>query len=442
MDSRTNRAFVARLAGSAIFDPNGDQVGKIRDVVVMIRSNSRPTVNGFVVEVPPHRRIFIPMTRITGLDAGQAVATGSVNLRSFQTKNAETLAMAELLDRKVTLIESGKEVTILDIGIDQTRNRNWEISKLFVRKNIRTGFRRRGETLMVNWDEVSGIGGTKSEQSAEALVESLEETHPADIADLLRTLPDKRKLEIARELDDERLADVLEELGDTDQVKILAMLDIERAADVVDAMDPADAADLLKEIPLAEAEEILSRIEPTDAEGLRRLQTYDDKSAGGMMTPEPVIVPPDTTVAEALAKIRNAEIPTSLAAQVLVVRPPLETPTGSFLGVVHFQRLLREPPATLVSSIIDGDLETVSPSAGLGEVVRCFATYNLVGLPVVDETNHLLGVVTVDDVVDHMLPEDWRETPANRVDEILPTQDEPDEHNETAENDERTDGKG
>ena len=429
MNSRPTRAFVARLAGSAIFDPNGDQVGKVRDVVIMLRVNSRPAVNGFVIEVPPHRRIFVPMTRITGLDSGQAVATGAVNLRSFETKKAETLVIAELFDRQVTLVATGESVTIVDVGIDQVRNRNWELSKLFVRKNVRKGFRRRGETFMVNWDEVAGIADTSAEQAADSLLESLEETHAADIASLMRTLPQKRQLEVATALDDERLADVLEEMRDADQVKILAMLDIDRAADVVDAMDPADAADLLNEIDPIHAEELLSRIEPTDAEGLRRLQTYEDKSAGGMMTPEPVIVPPDTTVAEALAKIRNGEIPTSLAAQVLVVRPPLETPTGHFLGVVHFQALLREPPGTLVSALIDGDLETVGPSAGLGEVVRCFATYNLVGLPVVDETNHLLGVVTVDDVVDHMLPEDWRETPANRADEILrdqePTQEEP-----------------
>lgn len=419
MESRITRAFVARLAGSAIFDPNGDQVGKIRDVVIMLRSSSRPSVNGFVIEVPPHRRIFVPMTRITGLDAGQAIATGAVNLRSFATKPAETLVMAQLLDRKVKLTSTGESVTIVDVGIDQIRNRNWEVSKLFVRKTTRSGFRRRGETLMVNWDEVTGLSGTHKKQSADSFIESLEETHAADIASVLRSLPEKRQIEIASGLDDERLADVLEELGDDDQVKILTMLDMDRAADVVDAMDPADAADLLKEIEPAKAEEILSRIEPTEAEGLRRLQAYEDKSAGGMMTPEPVIVPPDTTVAEALAKIRNSEIPTSLAAQVLVVRPPLETPTGHFLGVVHFQRLLREPPATLVSSIIDNDLEAVAPTAGLGEVVRCFATYNLVGLPVVDETNHLLGVITVDDVIDHMLPEDWRETPANRAEEIL-----------------------
>jgi Mg/Co/Ni transporter MgtE len=128
------------------------------------------------------------------------------------------------------------------------------------------------------------------------------------------------------------------------------------------------------------------------------------------MTTEPVVLSPDATVADALARIRNSDLSPALASQVYVVRPPLETPTGRFLGVAHFQRLLREPPSTLVSAVIDTDLEAVEPEAPLGAVTRYFATYNLVALPVVDPGGHLLGAVTVDDVIDHMLPEDWRET--------------------------------
>ena len=140
------------------------------------------------------------------------------------------------------------------------------------------------------------------------------------------------------------------------------------------------------------------------------------------MTPEPVILPPDATVAEALARIRDADLSPSLAAQVYVVRAPFETPTGKYLGVAHFQRLLREPPSTLVSGVLDSALEPIGPDAPLSQVTRYFATYNLVALPVVDENDHLLGavtvgadkrllgVVTVDDVIDHMLPANWRES--------------------------------
>ena len=127
------------------------------------------------------------------------------------------------------------------------------------------------------------------------------------------------------------------------------------------------------------------------------------------MTTEPVVLTPDATVAEALASIRNPELPPSLASQVYVVRPPLDTPTGKYLGVAHMQRLLRESPGTLVSSVIDSEMEPVGPSTTLAQVTKYFATYNLVALPVVDNENRLLGAVTVDDVIDHMLPDDWRD---------------------------------
>lgn len=150
-------------------------------------------------------------------------------------------------------------------------------------------------------------------------------------------------------------------------------------------------------------------MEPDEADDIRRLLTYDDFSAGGMMTTEPIVLPADATVADALAHIRNPDLSPALASQVYVTRAPTETPTGKYLGVAHFQRLLREPPGTLVSSVLDTNLVPVGPDAPLSVVTRTFAAYNLVALPVVDENGRLIGAVTVDDVVDHMLPEDWRE---------------------------------
>jgi Mg/Co/Ni transporter MgtE len=239
----------------------------------------------------------------------------------------------------------------------------------------------------------------------------------ADLANVLQDLPGKRRLEVARNLEDERLADVLEELPEADRVQILTGLDLQRAADILEEMEPDDAADLLSELPPERAEQLLDEVEPEDAEDLRRLLSYDDLTAGGLMNPEPVLLPPDATVAEALARVRSPEISPSLAAQVYVVRPPLDTPSGKYIGVAHFQRLLREPPSKLVSAVIDSSFEPVGPQAPLSTVTRYFATYNLVALPVVDERDRLLGAVTVDDVIDHMLPDDWREVDAEDTDD-------------------------
>ena len=414
MSATQTRIYLARLAGTAVFDSVGDQVGKIRDVVVTARSNGRaPSVLGFVVEVAPRRRIFVPMARITSIEPGSVVTSGVVNLRRFEGRNEETLALAELLDRRVNLIETSEVVTVQDIGMSQERTQEWTVSRLFIRK-AGSGFGRRGETATVEWNEVTELFSEAEQQPVDSLLASIEEMRPADLANLLQELPQKRRLELISGLDVETLADVFEELPEDDRVEILSELELGRARDVLEEMDPDDAADLLSELPPEQAERYLGAMEPDEAKDLRRLLTYDDFSAGGMMTTEPVILSTDATVAEALARVRQAQLSPALASQVYLTRSPHETPTGKYLGVAHVQRLLREPPSSLVSGVLDTSLTPIGPAAPLGQVARYFATYNLVALPVVDENDYLIGAVTIDDVIDHMLPADWRE---NEIDE-------------------------
>ena len=410
MATTTTRVYIARLAGLAVFDPNGDQVGKVRDVVVQLLGEAKPPrVLGLVVEVQPRRRVFVPMTRVTALDANAVITTGMVNLRRFEQRSTETLVISELLDRTAARLDTGEQVVLQDVAMQQDRTRDWTISKVFVRKNLGGAFRRRYESQTLDWNQVSGLSLHQADQSADTLLTTLHDMHEADIANLLLELPEKRRVEVARSLEDERLAEVLSEMSEEDAIEIVSMLEGERAADVIEEMNPDDAADILGEMEPEKAAELLNRMDQEDAEDIRRLMSYGDYTAGGMMTTEPVVLAADATVAEALARVRNEDISPSLASQVYVVRPPIETPTGKYLGVAHIQRLLREAPSSLVAGVLDTDLEPIGPDAPLSQVTRYFATYNLVALPVVDEHDHLLGAVTVDDVIDHMLPENWRD---------------------------------
>ncbi|MGW7240025.1 magnesium transporter MgtE N-terminal domain-containing protein [Streptomyces sp. NPDC054804] len=407
------RIFVSHLAGIAVFDPNGDQVGRVRDLVVMLRVGRKPPrLLGLVVELSTRRRIFLPMNRVTSIESGQVISTGVLNVRRFEQRPTERLVFGELLDRRVQLVETGEEVTVLDLGAQQRQaRREWEVDRVFVRKGRTGTFRRtRGESLTVDWSQVTGFSLEEHGQGAESLLATFEQLHPADLANVLHHLSAKRRAEVAAALDDDRLADVLEELPEDDQIEILGKLKEERAADVLEAMDPDDAADLLAELPEEDKERLLSLMQPADAAEMRRLMSYEEHTAGGLMTTEPIVVRPDSTVADALARVRNPDLSPALAAQVYVCRPPDETPTGKYLGTVHFQRLLRDPPYTLVSSLLDDDLQPLDPEATLPIIAGFFATYDMVAAPVVDETGSLLGAVTVDDVLDHMLPEDWRET--------------------------------
>src|SRR5437763_4497921 len=401
----TTRVFLARLAGIIVLDPNADQVGRVRDVVIMLRTGAQPPrVLGLVVEVQPRRRVFVPIGQVTSIDAEAVIVRGRINLRRFERRAGETLVITELLDRRVTFVEDGIPVTVVDVAMEQSRTRDWFVTRVAVRTPVGS-FRRRGQLQTVDWDAVTGFTQAEGEQGAANLLAAFDQLRAADLAHVMHELSSKRRSELAAALDDERLADVLEELPEDDQVEILGKLEGERAADVLEAMAPDDAADLLAELPTTEAERLLQLMEPDEANPVRRLLSYNENTAGGMMTTEPVILSPDATVADARARVRDPELTPALAAQVYVCRPPTDTPTGKFLGIAHIQRMLREPPSALVSGIADTDIDPLGPDAPLPEVTAYLATYNLVAVPVVDDADHLLGAVTVDDVLDHLLPE-------------------------------------
>jgi CBS domain-containing protein len=404
----SNRVFLARLAGTAVFDPNGDPVGKVRDAVATLRANNQPPrILGLIVEVPLRRRVFVPITRVTSIESGTVVITGLVNMRRFESRAGEILVLGDMLDRSITLIESEESVLVEDLGMEQNRTGDWLMTRVHIMKRGR-GIRRKGATSTVAWEEVQGFATAESEQGTSNLLSTLSNLRAADLAAVIQDLAPKRRVEVARALDDERLADVLEEMDEAERVALLSELEGEHAADVLGEMDPDDAADLLREVGEERAQVLIDLMEPEDAEDVIRLMTYEDYSAGGMMTTEPLIMSADYTVADALAAVRKSEISPALASQVFVTRQPLETPTGRFIGMVHYQRLLREPPATLLGSLVDTDTQGLSPDATLNEVSSYLASYNLLSVPVVDGNERLLGAVTVDDVLDHLLPDNWR----------------------------------
>ncbi|CAN5178120.1 CBS domain-containing protein [soil metagenome] len=405
------RVFVARLAGCSVFDPAGDRVGKVRDVIVVYRNEGGPRVVGLIVEVPGKRRVFLSIGRVTSIGSGQIITTGLINLRRFEQRGGEVRVIAELLGRKVVLRDGSGEAVIEDVAIEETAPTEWTVGDLFLRRP-RTGTARfgKGTTLFADWDHTHEKASEGEAQSAEQLIATYSDLRPADLATTLLDLPEDRRIEVAGELPDERLADALEEMTEEDQVDLINRLDDDHAADVLDQMQPDDAADLIAQLSIERGEALLELMEPEEAEDVRFLLAYAPDTAGGLMTTEPIIVSADATVAEGLALIRRHELAPALGAAVCVTLPPYEPPTGRFLGMVHFQRMLRYPPHERLGTLLDTNLEPVRAHTSAAEVSRTLASYNLVSLPVVDENHRLVGVVTIDDVLDYLLPDDWRST--------------------------------
>jgi Mg/Co/Ni transporter MgtE len=412
-----NRVYAARLAGMVVLGPDGESIGRVRDVLISIGVvRHQPRVLGLVVELLTRKRIFVPILRITAIEPhAVTLTTANVSLRRFTQRPGEALALGQVLDTRVRVNDpelenlAGVDVVVVDLAIEQVRTRDWMVTRIAVRSNRRLG--RRTAMHVVDWQNVTGLTPSALAmpgQGVAQLLAQFEGQRAILVADAIRDLPTKRRYEVVNALGDERLADILQELPESEQAELLEMLDNERAADVLEEMDPDDAADLLGELDASRAEALLARMDPEDSEPVRRLLKHSPDTAGGLMTPEPVVLAPDTTVAEALARVRDPDLTPALSSLVFVARAPTATPTGRYLGCVHLQRLLREPPAALVSGLVDVDLPSLTPDTSLAGVTRYFAAYNLVCGPVVDEENHLLGAVTVDDVLDHLLPHDWR----------------------------------
>ncbi len=326
----TQRVFVARLSGCSVFDPAGDRLGKVRDVVVIYRKDDPPRVVGLVVEIPGRRHVFVSIGRVTSIATGQVITTGLINVRRFQQRGGEVRVMAEMLGRRVHLVDGSGTAVIEDVAIERNRLGEWDVGQLFLRRPRTSASPfAKGPTTFASWREVREDQAPGEAQSAEQLVATFADLKPADLANTLLDLPDERMIEVAEELSDERLADALEEMPEDEQVHILEQLGDERAADILDAMEPDDAADLLGQLTEERSEELLDLMEPEEAEDVRALLKYGPDTAGGLMTSEPIVLSADATVAEALALIRRHELHPALAAAVFVVLPPVRDADGA-----------------------------------------------------------------------------------------------------------------
>jgi CBS domain-containing protein len=392
--------FTSRLKGRPLLDSASLTLGRIRDVVILpATGNDPPRALGLVVTWQ-RRRIFVNLGQITEISVdGAHLAGGAIDPERFARRTGEILA-SELYGRQV------KDGTIADVAISPTERLRvgWEVSALAISH---------GRSLLHRGPDVVPWGRYPELFEADPLAEQLaglRELRPADLATAVEGLPPARRSQIAAALDDDQLADLLEEMPEQDQVRLLASFGLDRGADVVEKMQPDDAADLLAEMPAEQRERLLTAMESVPAADLRRLLTYGGTTAGGLMTSRPLIVAPETPVAEILARVRNPDMPATAAAQVYVCEPPLMTPTGRYLGSVGFQRLLRRPPSVLAGECIDKASVFVRPDLPDHELAARLAAYNLISVAVCDQDGRLLGAVTVDDVLDHLLPPGWRKT--------------------------------
>ena len=390
--------YVSRLARLPLIAADGSAIGSLTDTVLLPSGTAPAPVLGFVANVQ-RRNIFVNAARVGSIDpTGVRMRNGTIDVRPFKQRTGEKLVIADLFSHAV-----GDDV-IIDVAIDlEVGTGTWFVASVAL--GVRGPLRRRRTSRVVEWAEVGPLFDAGPEY---AEVAEMRQMHAADVAERIRALPLARRKQLAELMEDDRLADLLEELPEDEQLNLIEGLDLERAAHVLEEMEPDDAADLLGELPETTRQELLAAMDEEESSPIRRLLTYADDTAGGLMTPEPITLPYNATVAEALAVVRESDVPVELASQVFVVQPPMSTPTGRYLGYVPIQRLLREAPATNLGDCVFTDPPPVDPDLPLRDVAERLAAYDAMAVPVCDRAGRLVGAVTVDDVLDHVLPENWR----------------------------------
>jgi flagellar motility protein MotE (MotC chaperone) len=391
--------YASRVLKLPLVTPDGDAVGRVDDLVIgPPTGETAPILLGLVAQVG-RRRIFVSASRVKHFETSGVVLTSTaLDLNPFKGRTGELL-LTSLLDRPLR----GEKVLDLSMRPRTSLYGRFGVAEVMLGRRRALGFSAR--MRRVPWEEVAELFDV-GEAAAELV--KLRSLHPSETARAMQDLSDDQREELVDAMQDEDLADVLEELPEEDQAEILLAMEPERAAQVLEEMEPDDAADLLSELNAEDQSRLLEAMDPEEADPLRRLLIYEGHTAGGLMTPEPIILLPESTVAESLARIRAEEVPAAIASCVFVTQPPTQPPTGIYLGALSFQRLLREPPSTRLADLVDGQPEAVAPDLPEIQVAERLAAYNLLALPVCDESGFLLGAVTVDDVLDRTLPVGWR----------------------------------
>jgi CBS domain-containing protein len=404
---------VSAVAGSPLLDSAGERLGRIEDVIARLDlGDGRPPVIGLKARIGG-REMFVPASRIERLEPTAArTATTKLNLAQFERRPGEVLLRSDVLDRSLINVDTARLVTAREVelvcddgtwrvaGIDPSfRARMWRLLPRRFRGHDTE------HTQFIAWSDLEPFVGHVPTSRLKLAPLRLARLHPAQIADLVEAASHEEGEEILEAVgqDKELEADVFEELDDEHQVEFLRERSDQQVAAVLARMASDDAADLLLEIEQDRRLPILNLLPAAKQRKLRGLLGHNPSTAGGLMNPDFVSVSCSATVREALARVRA----TDLGPQQVSIVCAFDS-SGVFAGAVSLAELVRANEDEMVSSLVEGATPTVAVEADVPEVALVMTDYNLTAIPVVDHEGHAVGIVAVDDVLELLLPEEWR----------------------------------
>ncbi|HTX58777.1 MAG TPA: CBS domain-containing protein [Verrucomicrobiae bacterium] len=405
--------FISELVGRRA-TINDLPIGKVTDFLVSKPDDTFPQIDGLVVKTSQGMR-FAPIDTVADVDHDGTIALTMAPKEPAPPNSQELYLVADLLDKQIVDVDGRKVVRINDIELAEAGGRlrvvaaDVGVAGLLRRLGLKSigkrlvpGIYRSIPRAMIAWDSVAPIRETNPSQIHLSVTESkLARLHPSELAEIIGDLSAREAAAVVRQLDDETAADAFEHLDADTQRTLIEEVGTERAADIIEEMDSDDAADLLAELPEERQSELLAEMSDYTADELRELVKYAEDTAGGLMTTDYTWIYPHRTTEATIRKIREIA-PTSEFIYYLYVVDK----DDHLLGALSLRMLLLALPTAFIDRIMETDLVTVRPDATAVEVAATIARYDLLAVPVVDPGGKMLGIVTVDDAIDAIMPDD------------------------------------
>ena len=403
--------FISEIFKKPVLDQTGEEIGKLRDIVVAL-GEPFPAVTALVVASGKgsyllpwdmvnlfNRRVISANVRVDGL----APASPSPN---------DILICRDLLDKQIVDINGAKLVRVNDLELGDVKGRLCLVAADIGLRGLlrRLGAEKHGEKLLslfkyrlphrlLSWSYVQTVETKLTRLTLTVSRQKVSSLHPADLAEIISEVSQKERTAIFGSLDVDTAAEALHELEPRLQADIIDDMSKERASDILERMPPDEAADVLGDLPEAKAQELINLMEKEEAEDVQELLEHEEDTAGGLMTTEYLAFPPDMTVEEAIKELR-LEAPDVETIYYLYILDHQE----HLIGVLSLKHLILATPQTLLSDIMKTPVKTLPLDAEQKDVAEFISKYNLLAAPVVDEHMVMRGIVTVDDVVDFLLP--------------------------------------
>ena len=404
--------YLSQVLRRPIRDLEGERVATIKDVIVRLGADDHPPVTGLVARYR-RRDFFLSRWRVSELNQqGVRLNSDILDLRPFVRREGEVLLARDVLDKQLIDVDGKRVVRVNDVQIIETSN-DWRVTGADVslqglwRRLAPHGFVGAARTVEVlDWADVGYLATDAATVQLKSSSDKLSRLHPVEIARLAEALSYHHGSEVVESLDDETAAETLEEMPPEHQVRILGDMDEERAADILEWMSPDEAADVLGDLPEEKAEELLGLMEGEEQADVAELLPYEDDTAGGLMTTEFVTLPRALTVGEALARLRDmAETPNMIYYLYVVEAEE----SWTLRGVIALRSLILADPKMPLEDVMRTEFQRATVDEPANEVAQRIAEYNLLALPVVDDSEEILGIITVDDAMEILLPKDWRQ---------------------------------